>query len=52
MFECKKVDSGYGWVEYRVIGVEGMSPDEILHACDPNNFGGRVSGSYVKVYID
>lgn len=38
--------------EYEVANTEGMTEAEIIDACDRNNFGGRVYGSRVQVYID
>lgn len=38
--------------EYEVTNTEGMTEAEIIDACDRNNFGGRVCGSRVQVYID
>jgi hypothetical protein len=51
-FEKKLVYRGYGCEEYEVKNTEGMTEEEIINACDCNNFGGYVRGSFVKVYID
>ena len=37
---------------YGIEGYKGMTHDEIINACDPNNFGGQVFGNICKVYID
>jgi hypothetical protein len=37
---------------YRVEDYEGMTKEEMIDACDPNNFGGYVVGNIVTVYID
>ena len=37
---------------YGIENYEGMTKEEILDACDPNNFGGTVRGNIVKVNID
>ena len=51
-FEKIFVGRGYGVEEYRVKNCEGMTEVEIINACDRNNFGGRVCGNLVTVYID
>ena len=51
-FEKKLVYRGCGCEEYEVKNTEGMTEDEIIDACDCCNFGGRVYGNTVKVYID
>ena len=37
---------------YKVSGHEGMTKQEIINACDPNNWGGNVMGNIVEVYVD
>ena len=37
---------------YGITNYEGMTKEEILDACDPNNFGGEIFGDIVKVNID
>ena len=37
---------------YGIENYKGMTKEEILDACDPNNFGGTVHGNIVKVNID
>ena len=51
-FKAIRTNRGHGFEEYQISGADGMTDSEIINACDPNNFGGHVSGSYVKVYID
>lgn len=51
-FEKILVGRGYGTEEYMVKNCEGMTEEEIVDACDPCNFGGRVYGNLVTVYID
>jgi hypothetical protein len=51
-FEKIFVGRGCGTEEYRVKNCEGMTEAEIINACDRNNFGGRVCGNLVTVYID
>lgn len=51
-FEKKFIGNGYGCVKYEVKNTEGMTEEEIIDACDCCNFGGRVCGNTVTVYID
>lgn len=37
---------------YEVEDYEGMTNEEMIDACNPNNFGGYVVGNTVTVYID
>lgn len=37
---------------YCVENYKGMTDEEIIDACDPNNFGGRVYGDTCCVYTD
>lgn len=37
---------------YKVENTEGMTKEEILNACDRNNWGGDICGNTVTVYID
>lgn len=37
---------------YGIENYEGMTKEEIIHACDSCNFGGKVFGSMCKVYTD
>jgi hypothetical protein len=56
LFAKEFYNRGYGYNEYKVVGYENMTNDEIIDKCDPNNFGGRVNRydgyAIVKVYID
>jgi hypothetical protein len=51
-FTCKVIHYGIGTNIYEVNNIEGMTKQEIIDACDPNNFGGQVCGKIVKVYAD
>lgn len=51
-FKKKLLVRTYGTETYGIENYEGMTNEEIINACDPNNFGGRVYGNIVKVYID
>ncbi len=51
-FEKTCIGRGYGYDEYKVTNTEGMTKEEILDACDRNNWGGMIIGDYVKVYTD
>lgn len=51
-FEKTLVNRQYGIEEYRIKNYEGMTEKEIIEACDRNNFGGRVNGNLVTVYVD
>lgn len=51
-FEKKLVNRGCGTHYYEVKNTEGMTKEEILDACDCNNFGGTVYGNTVAVYVD
>ena len=51
-FTYKIVNRGRGVDTYEVNNIEGMTKQEIIDACDPNNFGGRVYGKTVEVYTD
>ena len=51
-FKKKLLVRTYGTETYGIENYEGMTEEEIINACDPNNFGGRVYGNIVKVYID
>lgn len=42
----------YGSTTYGIENYEGMTKEEIIHACDPCNFGGEVYGNICKVYTD
>lgn len=42
----------YGSMTYGIENYEGMTNEEIIDACDPNNFGGKVLGNICKVYTD
>ena len=39
-------------VTYGIKNYDGMTKEEILDACDRNNFGGEVYCNICKVYID
>ena len=52
IFTYKLVRRGRGMDIYEVNNIEGMTKQEIIDACDPNNFGGRVYGKTVEVYTD
>ena len=51
-FEKELIQRRRGSEFYRVKGIEGMTKQEILDACDLNNFGGWVRGNIVEVFID
>jgi hypothetical protein len=51
-FKKTALIQGYGFVTYGIENYEGMTEEEIVNACDPNNFGGHVHGNLCKVYID
>ena len=51
-FEKTLVGRRCGIEEYRIKNYEGMTEEEIIDACDRNNFGGRVCGNLATVYID
>lgn len=51
-FTCKVIRYGRGTDIYEVNNTEGMTKQEILDACDRNNFGGCVCGNTVEVYTD
>ena len=51
-FKKTALIQGYGSVTYGIENYEGMTEEEIIDACDPNNFGGHVYGSLCKVFID
>ena len=51
-FEKTFIGRRCGIEEYRVENYEGMTEEEIIDACDYNNFGGRVCGNLVTVYTD
>lgn len=42
----------HGSMTYGIENFDGMTEQEIIDACDPNNFGGHVYGSLCKVFID
>lgn len=56
MLQWIKINSGYGYDEYKVYNFEDMTDEQIIDRCDRNNFGGRVTRydgyAIVKVYID
>ena len=51
-FTYKIIRYGRGTNTYEVNNTEGMTKQEIIDACDPNNFGGKVYGKTVEVYTD
>lgn len=42
----------YGVDTYGIINADGMTKEEILNACDPNNWGGEVYKDFCRVYTD
>ena len=42
----------YGTDTYGIVNTEGMTKEEILNACDPNNWGGEVYKDFCRVYTD
>jgi len=51
-FEKTLLMKEYGAETYGIKNYDGMTEEEIINACDANNFGGRVYGNICKVYID
>ena len=51
-FTCRLIKRGRGTDTYEVANTNGMTKDEIIDACDFNNFGGYVYGTTVEVYTD
>ena len=51
-FDKTLVGRRRGIEEYIVKNCEGMTKEEIIDACDRDNFGGRVCGDFVTVYTD
>ena len=51
-FEKNLVGRRCGIEEYIVKNCENMTEEEIIDACDCNNFGGQVCGNFVIVYTD
>lgn len=51
-FKATEVERGRGYSIYNISGFEGMTDDDIIDACDRNNFGGMVCGNTCKVYTD
>ena len=51
-FQATLLVKTYGADTYGIQNHEGMTEEEIINACDPNNFGGQVYGNICKVYID
>lgn len=57
MFEKELIDRGRWTHTYLVRNTNGMTDEQVLDACDPNNFGGRVArtedgNGWAQVYID
>ena len=57
MFTKEKIDNGRFTHTYRVYNIQGMTDEQVLDACDRNNFGGYVTrdhegNGWAKVYID
>lgn len=57
MFEKELVNRGQFTHTYLVRNTNGMTDEQVLNACDPNNFGGRVArtedgNGWAQVYID
>jgi hypothetical protein len=51
-FEKTEIERGYGYSIYTINGFDGMTDEDIIDACDRNNFGGSVCGNTCKVYTD
>lgn len=51
-FKKTELVKTYGTITYGIENYEGMTEQEIINACDINNFGGTVHGNICKVYID
>lgn len=46
------IKRNYGIHTYKVSGTDGMTDFDIINQCDPNNFGGKIYGSTVDIYVD
>lgn len=51
-FKATAIIQMCGSVTYGIENFEGMTKEEIIDACDPNNFGGQVYGNICKVWVD
>ena len=51
-FKATAILKTYGTVTYGIENFEGMTKEEIIDACDPNNFVGQVYGNICKVWVD
>lgn len=51
-FTHKLISRRRGVDVYTIANYEGMTKDEILDACDRNNFGGNIYGDTAEVYTD
>ena len=57
MFKCVLTEKGRYHNHYDVFNINGMTDEQVLDACDRNNFGGVVVRDYngngtAMVYID